>query len=256
MLSQHRRRRAGSTRRGPCPRRRTGDARRQRRATRTRCSGSTAVTSGSGASRSRTSTLGVGRRCRVRILLDLHRPNGVNVFAPRTRFINMVVHNNGDGFGFWRVEPWTPRSTARSPSETVGLRPTAATDTASTHKTPKAESSSRTSSRSRTSETGAKAYSEAGYVRGIRFIGLISANNGAPAATAPDDPVRLNNLLVGSSTPSDDIEITDAVLYQPAGVVGASLRLGFPGQNGRGSSSPGTTSPMVLRTSTRGTGRT
>ncbi len=32
---------------------------------------------------------------------DLNRPEGVVVFGPRTRFINLVVHDNADGYGFW-----------------------------------------------------------------------------------------------------------------------------------------------------------
>ncbi|MGH2686352.1 MAG: hypothetical protein ACRDJP_12880, partial [Actinomycetota bacterium] len=33
---------------------------------------------------------------------DLDRPAGVFVQAPRTKFINMVVHDNGNGFAFWK----------------------------------------------------------------------------------------------------------------------------------------------------------
>jgi hypothetical protein len=147
------------------------------------------------------------------------RGTGLNVFGPRTKFINLIVHDTASGFGFWQ---------GAIDSEVYGciVYNNGVVDTQRGHghglyiqnqtgtKTIENVISFNNFS------TGMKAYTEAGYIVGINFKGIISFNNGSPGAyigtPAFNTPpyFRVSNLFVGSKgNPSDRISITGSYLY-------------------------------------------
>ncbi len=78
-------------------------------------------------------------------------------------------------------------------------------------------------------ETGMKAFGVNGAVSGYRFDGIVSFNNGSPSAILRDDPAyRASNLLVGSAhLPSDDISVSDSNFYYPVDCDANNVHLGY-----------------------------
>lgn len=155
------------------------------------------------------------------------RGPGLTVQAARTKLINLVVHDNGNGIGFWDLAvdseiygTITANNGWRGPDRghghgiyiqnSQGIK--RITDVVSLDNF----------------STGMKGFGYQGRAVGLRFDGIMSANNGAPAATSASDPVRESNLFVGTSeAPADDIAITNSALYSAAGTVSGGLRLGW-----------------------------
>jgi hypothetical protein len=163
------------------------------------------------------------------------RGTGVNVFAPRTKFINLTIHDVATGIGFWQ---------GAVDSEVYGciIYHNGVVDTQRGHGhglyiqnqtgTKLIENVITFNNFS----TGMKAYTEGGYIIGINFKGIISFNNGSPGAfpgtPAHNTPTffRVSNLFVGSKgTSGDRISVTGSYLYhQPGTMVNLSnLGLGY-----------------------------
>ncbi|MQA28733.1 MAG: hypothetical protein GEU82_02685 [Luteitalea sp.] len=150
---------------------------------------------------------------------------GLNVFGPRTKFINLTVHDVATGFGFWQ---------GAIDSEVYGciVYNNGIVDTQRGHGhglyiqnqtgTKLIEDVISFNNFS----TGMKAYTEGGYIVGINFKGIISFNNGStgaysgtPAFNTPEF-FRVSNLFVGSKGNSADrISITGSHLYHQSGTL-------------------------------------
>lgn len=77
--------------------------------------------------------------------------------------------------------------------------------------------------------TGMQAFGVNGYVSGFNIDGIISFNNGSPAAILRNNPTsRDRNLIVGSGEkPSNNIRVANAHLYYPIDNISNNLHLGF-----------------------------
>jgi hypothetical protein len=155
------------------------------------------------------------------------RPDGVEALAAGTKFINMVVHDNGNGFGFWK--PATDSEIYGSLTYNNGWW---AADRGHGHGIyTQNETGTKTIAdviSFHNFSTGMKGYGVDSTARGDLVDGVISADNGAPAAESPDDPVRAWDLFVGTkSIPADDITVRDSMLYSPPGTVGGGMALGW-----------------------------
>lgn len=156
------------------------------------------------------------------------RGDGITVTGPRTKLINLVIHDNADGIGFW---------TSALDSEVYGcliynngwLGP----DRGHGH-------GIYAQNREGTKRIvdvisfnnfgrGIQAYGTNAYTVGFHFEGNASFNNYAPAARGSFE--RHPNLFVGAlKQPADRITVIQNYLYHPPGALpdfGANLALGF-----------------------------
>ncbi|MEY3283037.1 MAG: hypothetical protein RIR86_1050, partial [Acidobacteriota bacterium] len=123
------------------------------------------------------------------------RPMGLHVFGPHTKFINLVIHDNGNGIGFWQAAEnaeiygaiiyhngWEETNDYRGHGHGIYAQNLSGAKLISDVISFNNYSS------------GMKAYSEQGHANQITFEGNISFNNGAPARpqTAYN---RVENLL-------------------------------------------------------------
>ena len=156
---------------------------------------------------------------------DNMRGTGVNVFAPRTKFINMTVHDSATGFGFW---------VGAIDSEVYGciVYNNGVVDTQRGHghglyiQNQTGTKNIENVISFNNFSTGMKAYTEGGYIIGINFKGIISFNNGSPGAYAgtpafnTPEFFRVANLFVGSKgNPADRISVTGSHLYHQSGTL-------------------------------------
>ena len=163
---------------------------------------------------------------------DLERGDGLAVYGPGTKLINLVVHDAADGVGFW------------SPAENAeiygmltynngwvgpdrghghGIYVQNATGTKVIEDVISFNNFS----------TGMKAWAQSAEAVGVRFDGIISFNNGAPTFSGGLD--REPNIFVGSTVnPLDRITVTRSVLYHQPNTdanFGGSLVLGYTAAN-------------------------
>ncbi len=167
------------------------------------------------------------------------RGEGVNVHAPRTKLINLVLHDNQEGVGFWKgavdsevygciiynngyQDPNRGHGHGLYIHNETGIK--RIIDVISFNNF----------------ATGMKAYGQTGPVVGVHFEGIASFNNGSPAAHSRNPSgysanYRISNLYVGADLQVPrDITIVDNYLYHSPGTqVGLSnLGLGYTTSGG------------------------
>lgn len=156
------------------------------------------------------------------------RPMGLHVFGPNTRFINLVIHDNGNGIGFWQAAEnaeiygtiiyhngWEETDDYRGHGHGIYAQNLNGAKLISDVISFNNYSS------------GMKAYSEQGHANQITFEGNISFNNGAPARpqTAYN---RVENLLVGTSIhPVEGARLIANHTYHPPDSTGNSIFIGY-----------------------------
>jgi hypothetical protein len=158
------------------------------------------------------------------------RGDGMEVNGHNTTLINLVVHDNDNGIGFWQpatnseingcvlfnngwYSPDRGHGHGIYIQNQTGIKKI--TDVVSVNNF----------------GHGMKAYAEQGYAVGIQFTGVMAFNNEAPATRG--GPGRLGDIFVGTiDHPADQITITNCYLYTPAHTEGAGLSLGYQSPNG------------------------
>jgi hypothetical protein len=159
---------------------------------------------------------------------DLERGDGLAVYGPGIKLINLVVHDAADGIGFW-----SPAVNAEihgvltynngwvGPDRGHGHGIYIQNDTG----TKKIEDVISFNN----FNTGMKAWAQAAYAVGVRFDGIVGFNNGAPAYMG--ELGREPNIFVGAtSNPLDAITVANSMLYHPVDAdanMGGSLVLGY-----------------------------
>jgi hypothetical protein len=157
------------------------------------------------------------------------RGHGIMTFGARTKLINLVVHDSGDGIGFWERavdaeiygcviynNGWDAPDRGHGHgiyiNNRVGTK--RIVDVISVNNF----------------ATGMKGYSQQFYVNGLTFEGVMAANNGAPAY--PGTPNRFHNMLVGTTTnPVDSVTLRNCYFFQPNLSIGGGVRLGYTAVN-------------------------
>jgi hypothetical protein len=157
---------------------------------------------------------------------DLLRGDGIAVYGPNVKLINLVIHDAADGVGLWTdavgaevygcivyhngwVAPDRGHGQGLYIQNEQGTK--VVSDVISF----------------RNFSTGMKAYSEQGPVVGVEMDGIVSFDNGAPASGG--DTQRDANIFIGTTErPADRITVTNSFLYYPPQTdTPASLLLGY-----------------------------
>lgn len=138
------------------------------------------------------------------------RPTGVEVNGAHTKFVNLVVHDCGNGFGFWSSavdselygnlvyhNGW--RETDRGHGHGVYTQNEEGTKLV------------RENLIFRQYGWGIHAYTEEGALKGLQFEGNVSFDNGAPAGA------RYDNILVGGRRPAERITLLSNCTYETDG---------------------------------------
>ena len=156
------------------------------------------------------------------------RPTGLNVFGHHVKLINLIVHDCGDGIGFWQPAEdseiygvITYRNGWEGPTDFRGnghgLYSQNLTGTKRIVDVISFDNYA----------TGMKAFTEHGNVVGFHFEGNISFNNGSPAVPRSEYD-RLDNMFVGSGiTPSTRITWLSNYTYHLPNTRGNSFQLGY-----------------------------
>jgi hypothetical protein len=172
-----------------------------------------------------TDSLGTARTFTTTGDPNQRRAPGLNVFGPRTRFINMVVHDTVQGFGLW------------APAVDAEIYGTLTYDNGVVDPNRGNGHGIYTQNATGTKRigdvisfgnyaTGMKAYAEQGQVQGYVFDGVTSFDNGVMSRTDP--LAKSENLFVGTITyPADRITIANSLLYHVPLAMAANLRLGY-----------------------------
>ncbi len=162
------------------------------------------------------------------------RPMGLNVFGPDTRFINLIIHDNGNGIGFWQSAEnseihgaiiyrngWEETNDYRGHGHGIyaqnrnGVKSIVNVISFDNY------------------SSGMKAYAEAGYANNITFEGNISFNNGSPARPQPAYN-RVENILVGTgANPVEGSRLIGNCTYHLPGSIGTSIFLGYAAATNR-----------------------
>lgn len=156
------------------------------------------------------------------------RPMGLHVFGPSTRFINLIIHDNGNGIGLWQPAEnaevygaiiyrngWETTNDYRGHGHGVYTQ-----NLNGTKSIVNVVSFDNYSS-------GMKAYAEAGYANNITFEGNISFNNGSPARPQPAYN-RVENILVGTgANPVEGSRLIGNCTYHLPTSTGTSIFLGY-----------------------------
>ncbi|MBK6797923.1 MAG: hypothetical protein IPG76_14410 [Acidobacteria bacterium] len=156
------------------------------------------------------------------------RPMGLHVFGHHSKLINLVIHDCGNGIGFWQTATdseihgaiiyrngWEATADYRGHGHGVYVQNQTGNKIISDVISFDQYSS------------GMKAYTEQGYINNITFEGNISFNNGSPARpqSAYD---RVENILVGSTTnPPENINVLSNYTYHLPATRGTSLFIGY-----------------------------
>lgn len=156
------------------------------------------------------------------------RPTGVEINGAHTKFVNLVVHDGGNGFGFWSSavdselygniiydNGW--REIDRGHGHGIYTQNEEGTklirDNLIFHQY----------------GWGVHAYTEEGALDGLRFEGNVSFDNGAPAGA------RYDNILVGGRQPAERITLVSNYTYEtPAeGEMKPNVRLHYEAANNK-----------------------
>jgi hypothetical protein len=156
------------------------------------------------------------------------RGNGVNIYGARDKLINAWVHGNANGVGLWDQATDTEvYGTIITDSGWIGP------DRGHGHGI---YVQNQNGAGKQVNDTivlssygiGVHAYATAGHVIGLLFDGLVVADSGSPAGNGANDTTRNPNMLIGTEqNPADQVTVANSVFYQPAGMVGGSLRAGY-----------------------------
>jgi hypothetical protein len=156
------------------------------------------------------------------------RPTGLNVFGHHLKLINLVVHEAGNGIGFWLPAEesevygallyhngWDNINDSRGSGHGVYAQnrngTKRITDVISFDNY----------------ATGMKAYTEQGYADGIRFEGNMIFNNGRPARVRSSGD-RIENMIIGSiAHPIQRSVVMNSYLYHPLTSLGPGMRIGY-----------------------------
>jgi hypothetical protein len=157
----------------------------------------------------------------------IRRGTGIDVFAPHSKFINLVVHDAGLGIGFWDQA---------QDAEAYGciIYNNGLLDTSRGHG-PGMYIQNQAGAKLikdvivfNNFSSGLRGYGQDGRVINLTFDGVTSFNNGSPAARGTNTANMTNNLFVGPTTyPADNITIDQAFLFHRAPTRIASLALGL-----------------------------
>lgn len=159
------------------------------------------------------------------------RAEGIEMRASNSQLINLVVHNAGQGIGFWEQAV---------DSEVYGCilinNGWSAADRGHGHGLYIQNETGRKIVRDVISynnfANGMKAYGQDGSATGVHFDGVVSFNNGATYFEELERPIRNECILVGTTKIAPrDIKILNCLLYQPAEVIGGGVRLGYTSEN-------------------------
>jgi len=156
------------------------------------------------------------------------RPTGVEVNGAHTKFVNLVVHDCGNGFGFWSSavdaelygniiyhNGW--RGDDRGHGHGVYAQNEEGTKLV------------RDNVIFRQYGWGIHAYAEEGELKGLQFEGNVSFDNGAPAAA------RYDNILVGGRRPAERVALVSNYTYETPGDGGdkPNVRLHYKAEGNR-----------------------
>ncbi len=160
------------------------------------------------------------------------RPTGVDLYGPNVKLINLVVHDNGNGIGFWEyardsevygcvvynngiVSPTSGRGAGHGMYIQNDTGTKRITDVVAVNNF----------------GFGLHAYGEGGRANGLTFENNASFNNGSQASRGSDD--RFPNLLVGTVTNGiSNLHIIGNYLYHQSGTEpSANLTLGYGSTN-------------------------
>lgn len=159
------------------------------------------------------------------------RPNGVMIYGPQTKFINLIVHDTGVGMGFW-----TPAVDAEIYGCLIyrngwqGPPP----DRGHGHGiySQNAEGTKRIVDNIIFDQYGygIHNYAQAGDLKGFHIEGNIIFGNGSSASPDDrDDP----NILVGGYNPAERVTLIGNFTYHPWNKAAANVRLNFSAHNNR-----------------------
>jgi len=156
------------------------------------------------------------------------RPAGLNVFAPHTKMINLVIHDCGNGIGFWMPAEdseingvilyrngWEDVNDYRGHGHGIYIQ-----NQNSSKRITDVISFDNYSS-------GMKAYTQSSYINGVAFEGVIAFDNGSPAKPQPDYD-RVDNIFIGGgSTPAERLSVVSCYTYHPPATKGVSIYFGY-----------------------------
>ncbi len=156
------------------------------------------------------------------------RPTAVEINGAHTKFINLIVHDGGNGFGFWSSavdaelygniiynNGW--REIDRGHGHGVYTQNEEGTKLI------------RDNIIFNQYGWGIHAYSEEGSLSGLRFEGNVAFNNGAPAGA------RYDNILVGGRQPAERIVLASNYTYETPteGLTKPNVRLHYEATNNK-----------------------
>ena len=156
----------------------------------------------------------------------LERGDGVAVFGPHTRLVNLIVHDAGDGIGFW-----APAAGASVYGCLVYNNGWIGPDRAHGHgiyiQNEEGQKRIEEVVSFNNVSTGLKAYGESVPLSNLTFTGLVAFNNGALGAGT--GVTRDPNLFVGTTRlPTSGIRVLESTFYHPPETeVGANVDLGY-----------------------------
>jgi hypothetical protein len=153
------------------------------------------------------------------------RKAGVNIYGDYVKLINLVIHDNSDGVGFWDESV---------NSEVYGCvifnNGWKGSDRGHGHGIYIQNQSGTKSIRHVVTygnfATGMKAYAQGAEASGVHFDGVIAVENGAPEARG--GTTRNEGILIGTTdAPQRDMKILNSVVFNRIGTTGTGLRLGY-----------------------------
>ncbi|MEK9156485.1 MAG: hypothetical protein AAB360_04320, partial [Patescibacteria group bacterium] len=153
----------------------------------------------------------------------IERPTGLTVLGPNSRIINLVIHDAGNGVGFW--SPATNSELYGNLSFNNGWQ-AAEPDRGHGHGvyTQNATGTKQIKDNIFFNQYGwgVQAYTTNGSLNGFNIDGNASFNNGAAARNERND-----NILVGGHQPAENATITNNYTYHPLDAWGMGLHLGY-----------------------------
>ncbi len=160
---------------------------------------------------------------------DGKRAEGVSVYAPGTRLVNLAIHDGGNGVGFWEQAVDSEISGCviyNNGLERLDSGKGAGHGIYVQNKT--GQKTIRDTIVLNNFGYGAHGYAQSGWVQNIRFEGSVFFNNGSPTAKGGHE--RNPNLFLGTTdNPMDDLVVTSCFTYQPPLAIGGSMRFGYAG---------------------------
>jgi hypothetical protein len=158
------------------------------------------------------------------------RRTGVEVYGPHTKFINLIVHDCGNGFGFW-----SSAVEAELYGNIVFNNGWQGLDRGHGHgiyaQNEEGLKLIRDNITFNQFGLGIHAYTERGALNGLYFEGNVSFNNGA----ATREGVRYDNILIGGHRPAERISLINNLTYNTFTKTDTkpNVRLGYADTNNK-----------------------